>query len=80
MDHDNITEVFRSYIREAGSIDVAEAEFKKAIGEDSDLHQLYRDWCHEVGSSERQGFLDFCDEFMEDQDSRWDALDNEYDW
>lgn len=79
MDHDDITEVFRSYIREAGSIDVAEAEFKKAIGEDNELHKLYRQWCHDVGSSERKGFMDFCDEFMDDQDSRLDALDNEYD-
>ena len=79
MDYDDITEVFRNVIRQAGSIDMAEAEFKKMIEEDHELHRIYREWCHEVGSSERQGFFDFCDEYMDNQDSVWDSLDNDYD-
>lgn len=79
MDYNDITEVFREVLRQTGSIDMAEAEFKKMIGEDQELHRLYRDWCHEVGSSERRGFFDFCDEYMDSQDSVWDALDNDYD-
>lgn len=79
MDYDDITEVFRNVIRQAGSIDMAEAEFKKMIGEDHELHRIYREWCHDVGSSERQGFFDFCDEYMDNQDSVWDSLDNDYD-
>lgn len=79
MDYDDITEVFRDVIRQTGSIDMAEAEFKKMIGEDPDLHKLYRQWCHEVGSTERRGFFDFCDEYMDNQDSVWDTLDNDYD-
>ena len=79
MDEQDITQLFREVIRQAGSIDVAEAEFKKMIGEDSDLRATYRQWCAEVGSSERRGFLDFCDEYLADQDSVWDTLDNDYD-
>ncbi len=79
MDYQDITEVFRLVIRQAGSIDMAEAEFKKMMGEDDELHKSYRQWCHEVGSSERRGFLDFCEEYLDNQDSIWDTLDNDYD-
>lgn len=74
----DITEYFNSAISQTGSIDMAEAEFKRAIAEDNELHTIYREWCHENGSSERNGFLDFCDEYMESQDSKWDSL-NDYD-
>lgn len=74
----DITEYFNSLISRTGSIDMAEAEFKRAIAEDNELHTIYREWCHENGSSERNGFLDFCDEYMESQDSKWDSL-NDYD-
>lgn len=79
MAEQDITEIFLHYIRQAGSIDMAEAEFKKAIGEDPELYRRYRDWCDEVGSSERRGFSDFCDEYLDNQDSIWDSLSNEYD-
>mgnify|MGYP000032951001 FL=1 len=79
MDFQDITEVFHQVIQQAGSIDMAEAEFKKMVGEDDELHKLYRQWCHEVGSSERRGFLDFCEEYLDNQESIWDTLDNDYD-
>jgi len=79
MDYQDITNVFQQVIQQAGSIDMAEAEFKKMTGEDENLHRLYRQWCHEVGSSERRGFLDYCEEYLDNQDSIWDTLDNDYD-
>ena len=74
----DITELFRTLIAQTGAIDVAEQEFKKMIGEDADLHKLYRDYCHEVGSSERRGFLDYADEYIDNQESVWDSL-SDYD-
>ncbi len=74
----DITEYFNSLISQTGRIDMAEAEVKRASAEDNELHTIYREWCHENGSSERNGFLDFCDEYMESQDSKWDSL-NDYD-
>ncbi len=73
MDND-ITDIFRTIIQQTGSIDMAEAEFKKMIGEDDTLHSLYREYCREVGSSERRGFLDFADEYMDSQQSIWNHL------
>lgn len=74
----DITEIFHNVLSQFGSVDIAEAEFKKMIHEDPELKQAYRDWCHEVGSSEKNGFFDYCDEYMDSQDSIWDTL-NDYD-
>lgn len=74
----DITQYFDQLLQQAGSIDIAEAEFKRAIADDTELHALYREWCHDNGSSERYGFLDYCEEFLDTQDSKWDSL-SDYD-
>ena len=58
---EDLTDYFISVIKQSGSIDIAESEFKRAISDDDDLRAKYREWCHQVGSSEKRGFLDFCD-------------------
>lgn len=75
---DDITDFFKSLIQQHRSIDIAEAEFKRMIADDDELHEEYRQWCTENGSSEKQGFFDFCEEYMESQDSIWESL-NDYD-
>ncbi|MDE6458790.1 MAG: hypothetical protein K2L31_09380 [Muribaculum sp.] len=74
----DITDLFQELIRHNRSVDIAEAEFKKLIHEDAELHEQYRAWCDAVGSSEKMGFLDYCDEYLESQDSIYDTL-NDYD-
>ena len=76
MEH--ITDFFNEMLRQYGSIDIAEAEFKKLVHEDPELLERYRGWCQEVGSSEKKGFLDYCEEYLESQDSIWDNLKDEY--
>lgn len=75
---EDLTDYFISVIKQSGSIDIAESEFKRAISDDDDLRAEYREWCHQVGSSEKRGFLDFCDEYLASQDSVWDTL-SDYD-
>ncbi|MGM9846129.1 MAG: hypothetical protein ACI30K_07880 [Muribaculaceae bacterium] len=75
---EDLTDYFISVIKQSGSIDIAESEFKRTISEDDDLRAKYREWCHQVGSSEKRGFLDFCDEYLASQDSVWDSL-SDYD-
>lgn len=53
----DIIEVFNHYISQCGSIDIAESEFKMAMNEDQKLKKLYRQWCHDVGSSEKTASL-----------------------
>ncbi len=75
---DDITDLFNDMLRQYGSIDIAEAEFKKMIHEDPDIRARYRDWCDEVGSSEKRGFMDYCEEYMESQESILDNLKEDF--
>lgn len=75
---DSITDLFNELLHHCGSTDIAEAEFKKLIHEDPELRARYREWCEEVGSSEKRGFLDYCEEYFESQDSIWDNLKDDY--
>jgi hypothetical protein len=77
----DITEVFLQVIDLSGSVDIADAEFKRMIHEDPELHDEYREWCDAVGSSEKNGFLDYCDEYLDNQHSIYETLtddDNDY--
>ena len=71
---DNFTDLFDSLLHNCGSIDVAEAEFKRMIADDADLRADYRQWCLETGHTERCGFMDYADEYLDSQDSVWDSL------
>ncbi len=75
---DDITDIFLHIIRQYGSVDIADAEFKKMIHEDPELREQYKEWCSAVGSSEKMGFLDYCDEYLDSQESIYDTL-NDYD-
>ncbi len=57
---------------------MAEAEFKRTLVDDPELRRNYRNYCREVGTSEKNGFLDFCEEYMAGQDSVWESL-NDFD-
>lgn len=74
----DITELFLQLLHQYKSVDIAEAEFKRMLHEDTDLKEEYREWCDAVGSSEKMGFLDYCDEYMDSQESIYDTL-NDYD-
>lgn len=75
----HITDFFNDLLREYGSVDIADAEFKKQLHEEPALRDRYREWCHEVGSTEKNGFLDYCEEYLESQESIWENLKDEYD-
>ncbi len=70
----DITSFFRQLIEQSKSLDIAEAEFKRIIADDAQLKNEYSEWCNAVGSSERDGFRDFCDDYIESQDTIWDSL------
>lgn len=67
-------DLFNDLLRSCGSIDIAEAEFKRMIAESTELRADYRNWCHETGHTERRGFLDYAEEYLDSQDSVWDTL------
>lgn len=71
---EEIQELFVSLINQHGSLDIAEAEFRRMLVDEPDMKRRYREYCRLVGSSERNGFKDFCDEYMEGQDEVWGSL------
>ncbi|MCM1036205.1 MAG: hypothetical protein NC406_02620 [Bacteroides sp.] len=75
---EDIQDYFVHIIEQAHSYDIAESEFKRAIAEDDSLHMQYREWCRERGTTEKHGFMDFCEEYMADRNEVWETL-NDYD-
>ena len=76
---EELTNMFVELLRAYGSVDLAEAEFKRIMSDDAQLHETYRTWCDENGYTERSGFLDFAEEYIANQNSVWDSLTDEYD-
>lgn len=74
----DITDIFNEYLAQYKSVDIAESAFKRDLGEDPDLKAAYSEWCQEVGSSEKKGFADYCEEYLERENEVWDSL-NDYD-
>lgn len=70
----DITEFFTQLIEQSKSIDIAEAEFKRLLSEDTELKDAYSEWCQSVGTSEKHGFREFCEDYKASQDNIWDHL------
>lgn len=66
--------IFQSLLEQTGSIDIANSEFKKMVADDDAMRHEYREWCHTVGSTEKNGFLDYCEEYLDNQNSIWDYV------
>lgn len=73
-DYFELTEMFQNLLHECGTVDMADAEFKRMMHEDPDLRSRYRDWCHDVGSTEKRGFTDYCEDYLAHANSVWDTL------
>lgn len=74
----DITDIFIRYIKEYGSVDIAESEFKKHLHEDLNMKRQYQNWCHESGYTEKNGFNDWAYEYLESQNEVWNNL-NDFD-
>ncbi|MDE7110726.1 MAG: hypothetical protein K2O38_02340 [Muribaculaceae bacterium] len=70
----NITELFESLLNSFRSIDLANRELHRMIAEDAELNNEYTDWCIENGYTERYGFIEFAEIYIENQNSIWDSL------
>ena len=51
-----ITDVFDFYLSQFADIHMAEDNFRDELEGDPELRQQYKDWCDEMGYSERIGF------------------------
>lgn len=76
--YEELTDLFIEIIHQTGSYDIAHSEFKRMIEEDAELRRQYIEWCDENGYSFRNGFSDFCEEYLNEQNSAMESL-SEYD-
>lgn len=74
----DINEFFVKLLRQSGSVDIARAEFKRMIADDDELKEMYASWCEETGHNVKDGFDNFCEEFMDSQQSIWESF-NDFD-
>lgn len=79
-DFQDVLDVFEHVLETNRSIDVAESEFKRQIYEDDALHRRYREWCRMEGVTEKTGFIDYCQERYDQEESLWEALSDEEDF
>lgn len=77
MDYD-IALYLENLITESQSVDIAISEFKRNMADDDGLKEAYREWCEAQGYSERTGYKEYIEEFIENRNERWNSL-NEYD-
>lgn len=75
----DILEIFESVWQQQTVSDLAESEFKRMLVDDPELRRQYREWCREQGLSEKLGFLTYCRERSEENESRWEPLEEDSD-
>lgn len=74
----DLFEIFDSIISQSRSVDVAESEFRKQLYEDEELLSVYKEWCEESGYTEKKGFIEYCHQYYDAEESKWDILNNDY--
>lgn len=68
-----ITDVFEFHMAQFGDIHQAEDNFRDELESDPKLQKLYKDWCDEMGYSERKGFRSYFINKAEEE-SIWDEI------
>ncbi len=73
----DIFEIFQTVIKHNRSIDMAESEFKRMICDDNEIKKAYKEWCTHEGYTEKKGFIEYCQTVFDEEESKWDSLNNE---
>lgn len=68
-----ITELFEFHMSQFSDIELAEENFREEINNNPRLKQQYKEWCDELGYSERKGFRSY---FLNktESDNIWDSM------
>ncbi|MEG1617198.1 MAG: hypothetical protein RR202_12175 [Bacteroidales bacterium] len=68
-----ITEVFEIHFQNYGEIELAEESFRESMKDNAPLKSQYRDWCDDMGYTDRKGFRSY---FINKNDSEsiWDSI------
>ena len=72
----DITITFDDIIKRYRTLDLSEDIFRSMMAEDKQLVADYKEWCDTLGIPERKGFAYYYEEYIEQQGSIWDSLDD----
>lgn len=70
----SIEDTIRTLIDQHRNIAAVEAEFALLLRDNSKFHELYNDWCTDLGYSTRTGYKECIKEIFDSEDSVWDSL------
>lgn len=70
----DIETLIQSLVDQTGALDMAQSEFKRMLADDNELRADYKEWCEELGYSERNGFIEYAEEFVNSREEKWDSL------
>lgn len=76
---ENIRECISELIERLRELDIAEAEFQRALSDDREMRNDFRTWCDYEALTEKQGFSLIASEILEEENNRWETLSSEYD-
>lgn len=76
QDYTELLAIFDNLFQQNRSLDVADSEFRKILCDDPDLRKQYKNWCREMGYTDRKGFIEYGYEYFDNEESRWDVLEN----
>ncbi len=69
-----ITEFFESLIKQYREFEPSLEAFKRTLEEDITLQDEYTEWCDAMGYSEKKGFEEFYNDYIEHSNSIWDSI------
>lgn len=72
-----ILDIFEQILADARSVDMAESQFKCMICDDPEIRAAYRQWCEDEGTTEKYGFVDYCNQRFDEEESCWDTLNDD---
>lgn len=68
-----ITELFEFHLSQCQDMELAEENFREEMESNPDLKKQYKEWCEEMGYTERKGFKSY---FLNksESDNIWDSI------
>lgn len=73
-----LTDFFDNIWQQTRSLEEAQSLFSRSLIDDPQLKRQYRLWCADNDVSEKRGFADYCRLRLEQEESRWQTLCDDY--
>ena len=68
----DVTEIMQAFYAKHNDLVISEKRFHETLELDKQLKELYREWCEDMGVSERKGFRNYIEN--QEQDTIWDSM------